>query len=65
MLKNYLKTALRNLWKYKSFSFMNIASLAIGITGCLVIALFVYDELQYDKFIKSRENIFLIRTKRR
>jgi len=64
MLKNYLKTALRNLWKYKGFSFINIASLAIGITGCLVIALFVYDELQYDKFIKGGENIFRIYTKR-
>jgi len=45
MLKNYLKTAIRNLVRYKGFTMINIASLAIGITGCLVIALFVWDEL--------------------
>ncbi len=58
MLKNYLKTAIRNLSRYKGFTLINIASLAIGITGCLVIALFVYDELQYDKFIKGGENVY-------
>lgn len=64
MIKNYLKVALRNLLRYKGFSFLNIASLSIGITGCLVIALFVWDELQYDKFIKGHENIYRIYTKR-
>lgn len=58
MLKNYLKTALRNLLRYKKYSLINILSLAIGITGCLVIALFVWDEFQYDKFIKDGENIY-------
>jgi putative ABC transport system permease protein len=60
MLKNYLKTALRNLLRYKGFTIINIASLAIGITGCLVIALFVWDELQYDKFFKGHENIYRV-----
>jgi len=41
MFKNYFKTAIRNLWRYKGFSFINILSLTIGIIGCLVIALFV------------------------
>jgi putative ABC transport system permease protein len=62
MLRNYLKTALRNLLRYKGFTLINIASLAIGITGCLVIALFVWDELQYDKFFKGHENIFRVYT---
>ncbi|HZG25860.1 MAG TPA: ABC transporter permease [Chitinophagaceae bacterium] len=64
MLRNYLIVALRNLWKYKGFSIINIASLAIGITGCLVIALFVHDELRFDKFIKGGENIYRLHTSR-
>src|SRR6476661_5360707 len=64
MIKNYFKVALRNLLRYKGFSTINILSLAIGLTGCLAIALFVWDELQYDKFIKGGENIYRIYTKR-
>jgi putative ABC transport system permease protein len=58
MLQNYFKTALRNLMRYKGFSFINILSLAIGITGCLVIGLFVWDELKYDKSIPGGEHIY-------
>ncbi len=60
MYKNYLKTALRNLWRYKGFSAINIASLTIGIIGCLAIALFVWDEKQYDKSIAGGENVYRI-----
>jgi putative ABC transport system permease protein len=60
MFKNYLKIAIRNLLRYKGFSLINIVSLAIGVTGCLLIGLFVWDELQYDKFIKEGNNIFRI-----
>src|SRR5215217_4313165 len=64
MFRNYFKTAIRNLWRFKGFSFINIASLSIGIAGCLVIALFVRDELQYDTFIKGGENVYRIYDKR-
>jgi putative ABC transport system permease protein len=60
MLRNYLKTAFRNLWRYKGFSAINIASLTIGIIGCLVIGLFVWDEKQYDKSISGGENVYRI-----
>jgi putative ABC transport system permease protein len=60
MFKNYLKTALRNLWRYKGFSAINIASLTIGIVGCIVIGLFVWDEKQYDKSIPRGENVYRI-----
>jgi putative ABC transport system permease protein len=60
MLKNYLKTTLRNLWRYKGFGLINILSLTIGLVGCLVIALFVWDEKQYDKFLPGSENIYRI-----
>ncbi|HEU4903385.1 MAG TPA: ABC transporter permease [Flavisolibacter sp.] len=60
MFRNYFKTAIRNLLRYKGFSFVNILSLAIGITGCLVIALFVYDEKKFDKDIPGGENVYRI-----
>ena len=58
MFRNYLKTAVRNLVRYKGFSLTNILSLTIGITGCLLIALFVYDEKQYDKSIRGGEDVY-------
>src|SRR3712207_722189 len=58
MLRNYFKIALRNLYRYKGFTFINILGLAIGITGCLLIGLFVWDELQYDKFLKDGDKIY-------
>jgi putative ABC transport system permease protein len=60
MFKNYFKTAVRNLLRYKGFSLINITSLTIGIIGCLVIGLFVWDEQQYDKNIPAGENIYRI-----
>lgn len=60
MFKNYLKTAIRNLWRYKGFASINILSLTIGIVGCLVIALFVWDEKRYDKFVPGGENVYRI-----
>src|SRR5215831_4890069 len=60
MIKNYLKTALRNLTRYKGFSVTNIASLSIGMIGCFVIGLFVWDEWQYDKNIPGGENVYRI-----
>ncbi|MEJ2614401.1 MAG: ABC transporter permease [Ignavibacteriaceae bacterium] len=50
MLKNYLKIAIRNLIKHKLFSFINILGLAIGITCCILIILFVNYENCYDKY---------------
>ncbi len=64
MLKNYFKTAIRNLVRYKGFTFINILGLTIGITGCLVIGLFVWDELQYDKFGKDYETVYRIYNQR-
>lgn len=58
MLKNYLKVAIRNLWKNKSFSAINIFGLAIGIGTCLLITLYVLDELSFDKFNKNSARIY-------
>lgn len=60
MLKNYLKVALRNLWRYKGYSAINIFGLAIGLATCLLILLFVADELSYDKFNKKADRIYRV-----
>ena len=57
MFKNYFKIAWRNLLKKKAFTLINIFGLAIGIAVCLVIMLFIYDELSYDKFNKKEDQI--------
>jgi len=50
MIKNYFKTAFRNLWKNKAASFINIFGLTIGLTCCLLIGLYISHELSYDDF---------------
>src|SRR5260370_36690160 len=50
MLKNYFKTAFRNVWKNKAASFINIFGLTIGLTCCLLIGLYIWHELNYDSF---------------
>lgn len=58
MLKNYLKIALRNLVRHKAYSAINIFGLAIGIACCLFIALYVQDELSYDRFHENVDRIY-------
>ena len=60
MLKNYLIIAMRNLRKHSFYSFINILGLAIGVAACLVIVLFIVDELQYDKYNKKADRIYRI-----
>ena len=50
MLKNYLKVALRNLYKNKSFSFINILGLSIGLAAFILIILYVKFEFSFDKY---------------
>ena len=57
MLRNYFKIAWRNLSKNKAISFINILGLAIGIASCLLIMLFVTDELSYDRFNEKANEI--------
>jgi len=60
MIKNYLKIAIRNLWKNKTFSFINIAGLATGLGCFLLIALYVLDELSFDKYNANADRIYRI-----
>jgi putative ABC transport system permease protein len=58
MLKTYLKIAFRNLWRYKSFSFINVLGLAIGMASCFLIFLYVRFEFSYDSFHKNADRTY-------
>ncbi|NMM50112.1 ABC transporter permease [Marinigracilibium pacificum] len=58
MWKNYLKIAFRNLWNTKFYSLINIFGLAIGIACCIMIVLYILDEVSYDKHFKHSERIY-------
>ncbi len=60
MLKNYLKIAIRNLFRQKLYSFINIVGLAFSIAVCLLIFLFIREELSYDKFHLNSDRIYRI-----
>ncbi len=60
VIDSYLKTGIRNLLKYKFYSFINIFGLSIGIAGSLLIILYVSNELSYDKFNKDYERIYRV-----
>jgi putative ABC transport system permease protein len=60
MFKNYFKTALRNLLKNKFYSSINIIGLAVGLATCLLIFLYVTDELNYDKYNINADRIYRV-----
>ncbi len=59
MFFNYLKLTLRNIRRHKAFSFINIAGLAIGIACCILIMLWVQDELSYDRFHENAADLYV------
>jgi putative ABC transport system permease protein len=60
MFKNEIKIALTSLRKYKAYSFINIAGLAVGMACCLLILMYVQDELSYDRFHTNTDRIFRV-----
>src|ERR1043165_6670290 len=60
MFKNYLKIAFRNLWNNKLFSFINIVGLGLGISFCVLIFLYVQNELSYDTYNEKADRIYRI-----
>ena len=62
MIKNYFKIAWRNLMKYKTFSFIKIFSLAVGLVAAIFIFLWVMDEMSFDKFHANAKNIYSVMT---
>ena len=58
MFKNYLKIALRNLFKHKVYSFISIAGLSVGIACCLMILLYIQHELSFDRYHNNGDRIY-------
>jgi len=58
MIKNYLRTAFRNLWKHRVYSSLNILGLTIGMSACFLIFLYVRFELSYDGFHSKIDRIY-------
>jgi len=60
MFKSYLLVALRNIKKHKGYSFIDIAGLAVGLTCCVLILLWVRYEFSFDRFNKNADNIYRV-----
>lgn len=60
MLTNYLKIALRNMWKHRTYAAINIGGLAFALTCCLLIMLFIRDEFSYDRFHTDADQIYRV-----
>ncbi len=60
MIRNYLKTALRNLLRFKIYSGINIIGLAVGMAACMLIFLYVQNDMSFDKFNKNYNRIYRV-----
>jgi len=60
MFRNYIKTAFRNLKRYKGYSFINLMGLAIGISCCIIILIYVQDEFSYDRYTEDYDRIYRV-----
>ncbi len=63
MFKNYLKIAYRNIKRHKGYSLINISGLAVGMACCILILLFVFDELSYDRYHENHDRIYRVTRK--
>lgn len=60
MWKNYFKVSLRNLWRQKFYTSINVLGLSVGIACCLLIIIYIKNELSYDKFWKDGDQIYRV-----
>ena len=60
MLKSYLKITLRNIKRNKAYSIINIVGLAVGMTCCILITMWVVDELSFDRYHENADRIYRI-----
>ncbi|MGJ1413472.1 ABC transporter permease [Sphingobacterium multivorum] len=63
MIKNFIKTALRNLWKTKGYSFLNIFGLAVGIAAASLIFLWVENQLSFNDNFANKKDIYIVKSK--
>jgi len=60
MIKNYLKIAVRNIKKAKGYAFINISGLAVGMACCILILLWISDELSFDRFHEKADRLYRV-----
>jgi putative ABC transport system permease protein len=60
VLRNYFKIALRNLWKRKGYSFINIFGLSLSVAAAILITLYAMNQLTYDRFNKNASDIYMV-----
>ncbi|WP_192349652.1 ABC transporter permease [Algoriphagus sp. Y33] len=60
MIKNYLKTSLRNLYRHKGYTLINILGLGVGLATCMLILLWAIDEWKYDRFHDKSDRIYSV-----
>jgi putative ABC transport system permease protein len=60
MIRNYFKVAIRNLVRHKSYAVLNIAGLAVGLAGVLLISLWVLDELSFNRFHRNADSLYRV-----
>ncbi len=60
MFRNYIKIALRNIFRYKGYSIINVLGLAMGMASVLLIILYIADEFSYDRFHKNAKDIYRV-----
>lgn len=60
MFKNYLKTSFRNLLRHKSYAFINVLGLTVGLVTSIFILLWIIDELSYDRFLTNTDRVFKV-----
>src|SRR5258706_994839 len=60
MFRNHFKIAFRNLMKYKFISFINLFGLTVGLTCCLLILTYIFNEINYDRYNKNAERIYRV-----
>ncbi|MBD0259412.1 MAG: ABC transporter permease, partial [Cytophagales bacterium] len=65
MLRNYLRVACRNMLRHKGFTLINVFGLTVGLTACLLITLYVLDELSYDRYAARADRTYRIGVKGR
>lgn len=60
MISNYYKVSVRNILRNKTFSFLNISGLSVGIASCILIIIYINNELSYDKYNENYNNTYRV-----
>src|SRR4051812_45996498 len=60
MIRNFVKIALRSMLRNRVYSFINIAGLSVGVACCLLLALYIQDELSFDKHHRDGQDIYRV-----